>query len=229
MEFSDEELSAELARRKDLLDKKRNSSEIAAALEAATKRARMISELREIHSELDMSMDTSSSSASSSSSSSSIPIMPQPLAEPKPKNNMFTYWAAKNNNVIDVEALVKRRADDAKLNSESRQSESHRERRVAVGSQNNTKVMAADRMCSNASWLAAKKKLKGQDLLAITYQIGEKRIWCSACPCFVRDDNLDAHVVTCCKGPFFSSRPTNAYIILNRKRAPKTYLVFLNY
>jgi hypothetical protein len=125
------------------LEKKRKSNDIANAIEIAAKRTRMLLELRDINSELDSSLNTSSSSTcsstlSSSSNSSSlssswsssssstlsmpepIPITPQPLSlVPNPKNSMFSYWAVRDNTVIDVEALAKRRVDDAKLNSES--------------------------------------------------------------------------------------------------------------
>ena len=74
---------------------------------------------------------------------------------------MFFYWAVKDNNVIDVEVLSKQHVDDAKLNSDSRQSELHRDRKIAIGSQTNTKVITAERMCSNSAWQRAKRKLKG--------------------------------------------------------------------
>jgi hypothetical protein len=179
----------------------------------------MLLELRDINSELDSSLNTSSSSTcsstlSSSSNSSSlssswsssssstlsmpepIPITPQPLSlVPNPKNSMFSYWAVRDNTVIDVEALAKRRVDDARLNSESIQSGAHRESKIALGSQTNTKTITADQTITEYGWRAANKKLAG-NLHIISYLNVEKKIWCSACPCYVRDDNSEAHNVT---------------------------------
>jgi hypothetical protein len=98
------------------------------------KRNQMLEEKSLINSELEP-MSSSSSGKSSSSSSTSVqlppPNLPPPLsvvdavdahAEPKPKNSMFSYWAVKDNSVVDVEELDARRNADAKINSESRQS-----------------------------------------------------------------------------------------------------------
>jgi hypothetical protein len=137
MDLSDEELILELARRKAMLDKKRKHDEI-----MTEKRNQMLEELSLINSELEP-MSSSSSSKSSSSSSTSMqlppPNLPPPVsvvdavddrAEPKPKNSMFSYWAVKDNSVVDVEELDARRKADAKINSESRQSNLHRDRKL---------------------------------------------------------------------------------------------------
>lgn len=206
MDLSDEELILELARRKAMLDKKRKHDEI-----MTERRNQILEELSQINSELEPMSSSSSSSSSKSSSSSSTsaqlppPDLPPPLpivdavdarAEPKPKNSMFTYWAVKDNSVVDIEELDARRKADAKINSESRQSSLHRERKIAVGSQNKPKVTAALRVCSQSSWLIIKKKLKGDDIILVTYNVAEKRIYCSACVCYVRDDNVEDHIVT---------------------------------
>lgn len=215
MEMTDDQLSAELTRRKGMLERKRKSDEVLAA--ASEKRIRMIAELQSINYELnaDESCATSSAVSTSSSSSSSsyqvqIPVLPLPVPEQQvplilpppspapqaPKNSMFAYWAVKDNSAIDVEALNLQRTDDAKANSESRQSDLHRERRIAIGSQNKPKMTAALRTCSPSGWNAVHKKLKDDNLILITYSIAEKRIWCSACPCYVRDDNVEDHIAT---------------------------------
>ena len=38
------------------------------------------------------------------------------------------------------------------------------------------------------------RKLTGADVDLIEYNASEKKIWCSACPCFVRDDYLFEHL-----------------------------------
>lgn len=210
MELTDEELAVELARKKRQLMEKRKSDEVNVAAE---KRRRLLLELSEINLELySNSSSTSSSSSSSSSSSfsssscsSSMPLVPSPseaspivdvVAAPKPKNSMFTYWATKNNSIADVENADAQRVSGAKLNSESRQSNLHRERKVAHGSQNPSKNSAATRACSQSAWLSIRRKLSEDAQIFISYNPAEKRIWCSACICFVLDDNVEEHITT---------------------------------
>jgi hypothetical protein len=66
-EMTDDELAAELSRRRNTLIQKRKSEEVA---EASEKRMRMLLELEEINLEIGESSSSSASSSSSSSSSS---------------------------------------------------------------------------------------------------------------------------------------------------------------
>ena len=81
---------------------------------------------------------------------------------------------------------------DAKANSESRQSDKHREGVVPLWKAN----LRESRLCNSRTYNNLRKKLKGADLDLIEYNASENKMWCSACPCFVRDDNLVDHVAT---------------------------------
>lgn len=204
--MTDDELLEEIARRKDALSKKRQLDEIS---QMSEKRLKLMKELEEINlameeSNLPFSSSESSSASSSSSSSSSAsssasstfvrPADPPDAILSKPKNSMLSYWVAKDNNaeVIDVEAIDARRVADAKSNSESRQSDKDRQRVVVpVG-----RKLKEGRPCSSFTYSNLKRKLKGIDMDIIQYNAPEKKIWCSACPCFVRDDNLFDHIAT---------------------------------
>ena len=191
--LTDEELSLEISRRSD----KRKAEETSAISE---KRKRLQKELDELDSSEAIDSSPSSSVTSSRSATSSISAASSISASSssttnaevqKPhKNSLFTYYTK---SVIDVEALDERRANEAKANSTSRESDLHRGRKGKVGSQNKAKEI---RYCSSSLFESLKKRLlKGNDNEAlITYDNIERRIFCSACPCYVRDDNLDAHI-----------------------------------
>ena len=212
--MTDDQLVEELARRKDFLLGKRRAIKIAMTAE---KRMGILEELDAVNSKIEetysatfsrseestvnystsvSSLASSSSSSSSSTSNSFDPIhsVDQPVVEsvrPKQKKSMLVYWAAKE--TVDVEVMDARRIEDARKNSESRQAESHRSRILAVGKK---KSAPEYRPCSATHFAALRRNLKGNDLISIEYLTAEKKLWCSACPCFVGDDNLLDHVVT---------------------------------
>lgn len=201
--MSEEELAAEIERRQLQLTRKR---QIQQDSEVAEKRMKLLEELRSLDRELESAQEHRGSSSSSSSSStpspSTIALAPvaqatvviapiAPIVEaaaPKQKNCMLAYWSAKETNAVDVEILNEKRVADAKANSESRQTENHRDRKGHVGSQ----VAKRDtgRPCTISTWNVVKKKLSETDKILITHNTAEKRIRCAACPCYVRDDNL---------------------------------------
>ena len=188
--LTDEQLSLEISRRND----RRQAEETYAISE---KRMRLQKELEELDSSearnsRSSCSRTSSSSGTSSSSSISASSTSSTNAEaPKPpKNSLFSYYTK---SVIDVEAVDERRANEAKDNSTSRESDLHRDRRGKVGSQNKANDV---RTCSISQFTSLKKKLlRDDDLVLITYDTAEKRIFCSACPCYVRDDNVASHIM----------------------------------
>ena len=207
--LTDEELSQEIKRRSDLLLVKRQSE---AAAVISEKRMRLLEELDELDGHMDYWTATTSNSSSSATSSSSVTssssaslssslttsssvsapssnsleINPE---APKAKNSMFTYY---NKAVIDVEAVNERRANETKINSMSRESNLHRDRKGKVGSQNKTKDV---RTCTLSQFTSLQRKLlRNDDVILITYDTAERRIFCSACPCYVRDDNIEAHI-----------------------------------
>ena len=206
-----DELAEEIVRRKEQLLRKR---QLIQESEAQMKRLRMIEELKDLDQELESetyhpsSSSLSSSSSSSSSSNSatsatsvgSLPIAENAVAAvavivpPKPKNGMLAYWAVKDHTVPDVELVVKR-VKDAQSNSESRQTEHHRARKIHVGSQKVIVQKSQGRPCTSATWNILKRKLSETDVTLITHDSSEKRIWCAACPCYIRDDNLAEHVL----------------------------------
>jgi hypothetical protein len=184
--LTDEELSREIRR-----SEKRQAEETNTISE---KRMRLQKELQELDSSEAINLSssisaTSSSSETSSSSSASFSSSTNAEAPKPPKNSLFSYYTK---SVIDVEALDERRANEAKANSTSRESDLHRERKIKVGSQNKAKDV---RTCSITMFTSLKKKLlRDDDLVLVTYDNAEKRIYCSACPCYVRDDNIEAHI-----------------------------------
>jgi hypothetical protein len=122
--------------------------------------------------------------------------VPPPLAvaQPKLKNSMFAYWDVKTTSEAESEALDAQRIKDAKANSQSRESAHHNERKLPAAKKPVAKNIV--RTCSPLTWTSIRKKLKGYDLEGVKYDVAEKRIWCSACICFVRDDYLLEHVTT---------------------------------
>ena len=210
--LSEEELAAEIERRQLQLARKRQIQQDSGRAE---KRLKLLEELRNLDRESESAQEHRGSSTSSSSSSnpspSTIALAPvaqatvviaptAPIVEvaeaaaPKQKNCMLAYWSAKETNAVDVEILNEKRVADAKANSESRQTENHRDRKGHVGSQVAKKDTG--RPCTISTWNVIKKKLSETDKILITHNTTEKRIWCAACPCFIRDDNLQDHVST---------------------------------
>ena len=157
------------------------SSSLAAFSSSATSSSSVTSS-----SSASLSSSLTTSSSVSAPSSNSLEINPE---APKAKNSMFTYY---NKAVIDVEAVNERRANEAKINSMSRESNLHRDRKGKVGSQNKTKDV---RTCTLSQFTSLQRKLlRNDDVILITYDTAERRIFCSACPCYVRDDNIEAHI-----------------------------------
>lgn len=205
--LTDEQLEAIVSKRRQELVKKRQLQEDLAKSE---KRLKLLKELDEINGELtepvpsetSSSTEMSSSSellasnASSSASSASAVELPPPLAiaQPKLKNSMFAYWDVKTTLEVELEAINAQRIRDAKANSESRESAHHNERKLPAAKKPAAKNSV--RTCSSSNWTSIRKKLKGYDAEGVKYDVAEKRIWCSACICFVRDDYLLEHVAT---------------------------------
>ena len=206
--MTDDELIEEIARKKEaLLLKKRRLEE---SSQISQKRLKLMKELEDLEMEESnlptssssedyssaSSSSASSSSASSSSASSSSSSVPPAISteaiQSKPKNSMLSYWAAKDNDVevIDIDVINARRVVDAKSNSESRQSDKHRDRALPVGKSKSKE----GRPCSSFTYSNLKRNLTGADVDLIEYNASEKKIWCSACPCFVRDDYLFEHL-----------------------------------
>lgn len=227
--LTDEQLYEEIHKKKDLL-MKRKCEESAAALE---KRMRLLKELEDVTSELDLSLPNGLSSSSSSSSSSTLSgssnglnssssllspsiisdssdlvsmissstslqlALPPPVIVPpqqkQHKNGMFAYYCQAGK-ITDVDAINLKRVEEATTNSKSREADAHRERKSETHSQNKSRSVAAERTCSLNNWNSLKKLLAEDDLLLITYRNVEKRIWCSACPSYIRDDNVENHI-----------------------------------
>ena len=205
--LTDEELEAVLANRRLELGKKRQLQE---DLTKSEKRLKLLKELNEINGELtepapseaSNSTDTSSSTetfisnASSSSSSASAIMLPPPLAvaQPKLKNSMFAYWDVKSTSEAELEVINSQRVRDAKANSQSRESAHHNERKLPA--ERKTAAKNTVRTCSSQTWTTIRKILKGYDAVGVKFDVAERKIWCSACICFVRDDYLSEHLTT---------------------------------
>lgn len=183
--LTDEELSLEISRRSE----KRKAEETSAISE---KRKRLQKELEELDSSEAINSSPSSSVTSSSSATSSISASSSSSidaeVQKQPKNSLFACYTK---SVIDVEALDERRANEAKANSKSRESDLHRGRKGKGGSQ---KKASEIRYCSRSLFVFLAKDISDDDKVLVKYEISSRRIFCSACPCYVRDDNFDAHL-----------------------------------
>ena len=183
--LTDEELSLEISRRSE----KRKAEETSAISE---KRKRLQKELEELDSSEAINSSPSSSVTSSSSATSSISASSSSSidaeVQKQPKNSLFACYTK---SVIDVEALDERRANEAKANSKSRESDLHRGRKGKGGSQ---KKASEIRFCSRSLFVSLAKDISDDDKVLVEYEISSRRIFCSACPCYVRDDNFDAHL-----------------------------------
>jgi hypothetical protein len=141
--------------------------------------------------------DTSQTSKLSSSSNVPQAVVPEVLAAQAraAKNSMFAYWTVKDKTAIEIDQIDQRRIGDAKANSESKESELHRPRKV-IPAKAASASKDSMRLCNPSTWNTLRSKLTGDDTKVVTYNAAEKRIWCSACPCFVRDDNLSPHILS---------------------------------
>ena len=151
----------------------RNEAEETSAI--SEKRKRIQKELEELDSSEAINSSPSSSATPSISASSSSSIDAE--VQKPPKNSLFAYYTK---SVIDVEALDERRANEAKANSKTRESDCHRGRKGKVGSQ---KKASEIRYCNRSLFDTLAKDISDDDKVLVKYEIKSRRIFCSACPC----------------------------------------------
>lgn len=107
---------------------------------------------------------------------------------------MFAYWDVTTTSEAELEVINAQRVKEAKSNSQSRESAHHNERKLPA--EKKTAAKNTVRTCSSSTWTTIRKKLTGHDADGVKYDVAEKRIWCSSCICFIRDDYLSEHLTT---------------------------------
>ena len=179
-DLTDDELAHEISRKREAVMNKRKADALAVAA-ASEKRARLLRELDEMNFELSeadsaptnssssswmSSASTSSSSSTASSSSSSSYVaqaaVPETSApQPKAKSSMFAYWTVEDKTAIEIEQIDQQRIGEAKANSESRQSELHRPRKLLPAK--TTSKDSASRTISASTWVVLRRKINGDN------------------------------------------------------------------